>query len=174
MTRAMAGVVIRQLFISAGHNFFGHHGRVPGRHPAVAVDRVQCRAGRGLEGDRFFDYRPDYSGQVTFFDAAVLTALRGELSVPELSADAVRRNVIIAGLDLPALAGRVFRLQGIEFAGVSEARPCYWMNDAVAPGAEAWLRGRGGLRARILTDGELTVGPAPDFAVRGETAELPF
>jgi MOSC domain-containing protein YiiM len=170
----MAKVVIAQLFISPGHNFFGRHGRAAGQHTTCSVDRVRCRAGRGLEGDRFFDYRPDYSGQVTFFDAAVVAALRRELAGPELAADSVRRNVIIAGVNLSTLEGRIFRLQGIEFEGVSEARPCYWMNDAVAPGAEAWLRGRGGLRARILTDGELAVGPVLDFAVRGETAELPF
>lgn len=170
----MPEVSVQHLFISAGHNFFGHHGRAPGMHPVTAVNRVRCCAGRGLEGDRFFDYRPDYSGQVTFFDAAVLAQLRHELSVPELPADAFRRNVIVAGLDLPALVGRTFRLQGIEFEGGSEAHPCYWMNVAVAPGAEAWLRGRGGLRARIRTDGELAVGPVPDFAIRGETAELPF
>jgi len=32
------------------------------------------------------------------------------------------------------------------------------MNQVVAPGAEDWLRGHGGLRAKILTDGELRVG----------------
>jgi len=29
------------------------------------------------------------------------------------------------------------------------------MDRAIAPGAEKFLQGRGGLRARILTDGEL-------------------
>ncbi len=31
------------------------------------------------------------------------------------------------------------------------------MNEAIAPGAEAALRARGGLRARILTGGKLRV-----------------
>jgi MOSC domain-containing protein YiiM len=170
----MSEVVISHVFVARGHNFFGHHGRAPGTHAAIPVERVRCWAGRGLEGDRFCDYRPDYAGQVTFFDAAVLTAARRELGVPELAADAFRRNVVVDGLDLPALVGRQFRLQGITFEGTGEARPCYWMNVAVAPRAEEWLRGRGGLRARIRTDGELAVGPVPDFAVRGETAALPF
>ncbi len=174
MTRGVPAVVITHIFISSGHNFFGHHGRAPGRHAARAVERVVCHAGRGLAGDRFYDYRPDYSGQVTFFDWAVLLAARRELGVPELAADAFRRNVVVSGLDLPALVGRSFRLQGVLFEGVAEAKPCYWMNDAVAPGAEQWLRGSGGLRARIRSDGELSVGPVPDFAVRGETAELPL
>ena len=34
------------------------------------------------------------------------------------------------------------------------------MNTAFAPGAEKFLAGRGGLRARILTDGRLSVGDA--------------
>ena len=148
----MAAVVITHIFVSGGHNFFGHHGRAPGRHAACAVERVSCHAGRGLAGDRFFDYRPDYSGQVTFFDWSVLLAARQELGVPELAADALRRNVMVSGLDLSALVGRGFRLQGVLFEGVSEAKPCYWMNDAVAPGAEQWLRGRGGLRARIRSE----------------------
>jgi MOSC domain-containing protein YiiM len=46
----------------------------------------------------------------------------------------------------------------VAFAGTGEARPCHWMNHAVAPGAEDWLKGRGGLRARVLSDGELQIG----------------
>ena len=58
------------------------------------------------------------------------------------------------------MIGRRFRLGGIEFEGICEAKPCYWMEQAVAPGAEAWLLGRGGLRAKILSDGMLSAGPA--------------
>jgi hypothetical protein len=34
------------------------------------------------------------------------------------------------------------------------------MNQAVAPGAEEFLQGNGGLRAQILTDGTIAVGDA--------------
>jgi MOSC domain-containing protein YiiM len=47
---------------------------------------------------------------------------------------------------------------GVTFEGTGEARPCHWMNHAVAPGAEEWLKGRGGLRARVLSDGVLKAG----------------
>ena len=43
----------------------------------------------------------------------------------------------------------------LRFAGVEQCKPCHWMDSALGPGAEAWLQGRGGLRARILTDGVL-------------------
>lgn len=53
------------------------------------------------------------------------------------------------------LVGREFQIQGIRFHGIAECSPCYWMNTAFGLGAEDALRGRGGLRARILTNGVL-------------------
>jgi len=79
------------------------------------------------------------------------------LGVDGQSPGVARRNVITAGIDLNRLIGEEFVLQGVRFAGVEECRPCYWMEQALGPGAEAALRGRGGLRARILTDGPLRV-----------------
>lgn len=150
--------VIHRIYISPGHNFFGHHGQPAGESPTLETERVVCRAGRGLEGDRFFDYKTDYKGQVTFFAWETYERIKRELAVPALSPGAFRRNVMIEGLKLDVLAGRQFRLGGIHFEGTGEAKPCYWMNQAVAPGAETWLQGHGGLRAKILTDGALTPG----------------
>ena len=146
---------IEHLYLSPGHNYFGHHGGPAGEHPVVAVAEVECVAGRGLRGDRFFDYKPDYKGQITFFAMEVLEVMRAELGVPGLAPAAVRRNVFTRGLGLNALIGEEFELQGVRFVGVEECRPCYWMDQAVAPGTEVWLQGRGGLRARILSDGRL-------------------
>ncbi len=151
-------MTIEQLFISPAHNFFGHHGGPAGATPVLAVEALECVAGRGVRGDRFFDYRPDYAGQITFFSAEVFAALCAALGVAGRAPGAVRRNVIVRGADLNALIGREFEVQGVRFRGAEECRPCYWMDAAIAPGAEAWLKGRGGLRARILTDGVLRRG----------------
>jgi MOSC domain-containing protein YiiM len=159
-----SAVVIRHIFLSSGHNFFGRFGRAPGEFSTNDVPSVRCRAGLGLEGDRFFGYKPDYNGQVTFFAWEVFEAAKRELNVPALVADAFRRNVIVEGAHLNALIGSRFTLGGVEFEGMSESKPCDWMNAAVAPGAERWLRGNGGLRAKILADGVLRVGPAELFA----------
>ena len=56
------------------------------------------------------------------------------------------RNAFVRGVDLPALIGQQFEVQGVRFEGVEESRPCHWMNAALGPGAEEWLRGRAGLR----------------------------
>ncbi len=153
-------VHIHRLYVSPGHNYFGHHGKPAGQEATLEVDRFNCVAGRGIEGDRFFNYKEDYKGQITFFAWEDYQAIITELKVPDLSAGAFRRNVLLEGVKLPDLEGRRFELQGIEFEGTGEAKPCYWMNQAVATGAEAWLVGRGGLRAKILSDGPLTNGSA--------------
>lgn len=146
---------VEQLFISPGHNFYGHHGQPAGEHPTVAVDQVECVAGRGLRGDRYFDYQADYKGQITFFAMEVLEALRRELNLSRAQPQDTRRNAFVRGADLNALIGAEFEVQGVRFAGVEESKPCHWMNVALGPGAEQWLKWRGGLRCRILTNGVL-------------------
>jgi MOSC domain-containing protein YiiM len=85
----------------------------------------------------------------------VLEQLRDELNLPAAQPQATRRNAFIRAADLPELIGQQFEIQGVRFEGVEESRPCHWMNSALGPGAEEWLRGRAGLRCRILTDGVL-------------------
>ncbi len=146
---------VHQLFVSAGHNFFGHHEGPAGKHPVIEVDRIECVAGRGIRDDRFFDYKENYKGQVTFFSREVFAALQRELDLPQAKPDYARRNIIVSGVDLNSLIGCEFEIQRVRFLGTEECRPCYWMDLALGPGAEQWLKGRGGLRARILTDGFL-------------------
>jgi len=146
---------VEQLFISHGHNFFGHHEQPAGDHAIIPVDRIECVAGRGIRGDRFFDYKENYKGQITFFALEVFDELRRELNLPDAQPQSTRRNAFVRGADLDALVGKDFEVQGVRFIGVEESRPCHWMNIALGPGAEEWLRGRAGLRCRILTDGVL-------------------
>jgi MOSC domain-containing protein YiiM len=146
---------VEHLFISPGHNFFGHHGQPAGEHRIIAVEQIECVAGRGIRGDRFFDFKENYKGQITFFAMEVLEALRRELNLPDAQPQATRRNAFTRGLDLNLLIGKQFEVQGVRFEGVEESKPCDWMNLAIGPEAREWLKGRGGLRCRILTDGIL-------------------
>lgn len=148
-------VTLRHIYISPAHNFFGHHGGPPGKSPITEMAHIECVAGRGVRGDRFFDHRENYKGQITFFAFEVYELLCEALKVFDKPPAVFRRNVITQGMDLNAFIGREFDLQGIRFRGTEECKPCYWMETAFAPGAEEFLRGRGGLRAVILNDGKL-------------------
>jgi len=148
-----------EIWISRGNDFRGHHGGPRGEHGIERVDEVECVAGMGLKGDRYFGYKPDFKGQVTFFDADVVDAVREQFNKPDLTSSEFRRNLIVRGVRLQDWVGKRFRFQGVEFEGSEECKPCYWMDEAVAPGVEEFLKARfrGGLRARILSDGKLMV-----------------
>jgi hypothetical protein len=164
-------VQLEAFFLSTGHDFKGHFGKPRGHHAVAEPETIACVAGKGLAGDRYFGYKPDFKGQATFFDKAVYTDLANWLKREHgLTADrlpgpvGLRRNILIDGIDLNALIGRTFELTTpagtVQFSGSEECAPCFWMDEAFAPGTEAFLRGRGGLRVRILTDGRLGLGPA--------------
>ncbi|MFL6500435.1 MAG: MOSC domain-containing protein [Candidatus Udaeobacter sp.] len=151
----MAAMEICHLFISTGHNFVGHHGREPDTNPMTETPEIECIAGRGIRGDRYFDFKNDYKGQITFFSLEVFDELCSEMQLQACSPSLARRNVITQAVDLNDLIGQEFAVQGVRFFGMEECRPCYWMDGVFAPGAQEFLKGHGGLRAKILTDGKL-------------------
>lgn len=146
---------IRKIFLSKGHDFVGRHDKCRLNHGIEEVETVECAAGAGLVGDRYYNHKEDYKGQITFFDWAVYERIQKDFNCPDLDPALFRRNVLTAGVDLNTLIGQRFEIQGVEFEGSEECRPCHWMDKAVNPGVHEALKGFGGLRARILTDGSL-------------------
>jgi len=153
-------MLIRQIFISPGHNFVGHHGQPPGTFPLMEVSKVECLAGRGLRGDRYLDFRENYKGQVTFLSTEVFENLCANFGIKDKPAGVLRRNLIVSGVDLLSLIGQEFEIQGVKFRGTQHCAPCEWMNVAFAPGAQQFLKDNAGLRAQILSDGPITLGDA--------------
>jgi hypothetical protein len=124
--------------------------------PMTLVERVVARAGRGLEGDRYFDGRGTFSNphslghQLTLIDAEAIEGLLAP-------ADA-RRNVVTRGVDLNALVGRRFTVGEAECVGRRLCEPCAHLQRLTEPGVLRALVHIGGLRADVLGDGEIRVG----------------
>ena len=148
-------VKILHLFISPEHNYVGHFGKPAGQTPMVEADLIECVAGSGILGDRFFDHKPDFKGQITFFEIETHRDLCERFHVYDKGPETYRRNVIVEGKDLNEWIGKEFEIQGVRFLGMEEAKPCFWMDEAFSEGAEEALRGKGGLRAKILEGGML-------------------
>ncbi len=151
-------IQIHAIYISPGHDFKGHHGKPRSNHPVRRLDEAHLVAGQGIEGDRYFGHAENFKGQATFFDWAVYQEVKARFNLPELDPELFRRNILIAGVDLNQLVGKQFEISGIQFEGSEECSPCYWMDRAVTPGLEDFLKDRGGLRVRILSDGLLQTG----------------
>ncbi len=151
---------IRHIFVSPGHNYWGKRFGKPGPHPTHDLAEVELHANMGIVGDRFYNRKPDYNGQITFFAAETLDYIQDVMALDALDPMGVRRNVITEGINLNQLMKTRFTLQGITFEGTGHCTPCKWMNVGVAEGGHKAMKGRGGIRARILTNGILRVGDA--------------
>ena len=134
--------------------------------PMVRVDRATARAGRGLEGDRYVDQRGTFSNtyarghDLTLIEAEVLDGL--ELPAGRLAPEEARRNLVTRGIDLNALVGRHFRVGEVECFGQRLCEPCAHLErlaaEAGKPGTLRALIHKGGLRADLLSDGEIRIG----------------
>ena len=111
----MSAVEICHLYISVGHNFVGRHGREPETHPMIEVAVIECVAGRGIRGDRYFDFKERTTTKASslFFSLDVLDKLCAALKLHDCSPAAARRNVITRGVDLNDLIGKEFEVQGV-------------------------------------------------------------
>ena len=127
------------------------------RTEPVRVARVTALPGRGLAGDHRSARASTSARQVTLVQAEhlpVISALSGSEATPEL----LRRNLVVSGVNLLALKERRFRIGGAVFQGAGLCHPCSRMEEALGPGGYNAVRGHGGLLARVLEEGEITVG----------------
>lgn len=124
------------------------------------VSQVECVAGKGLRGDRYFNHKPDFHGQLTFIDQATIDAVVAHGEIEDFDPSVLRRNIVLSGLDLNSLIGRRFTISGVEFSGSEECSPCKWMEVVAGKGTKDVMKDRGGLRCRILSTGTLEKGAA--------------
>jgi len=133
--------------------------------PVRSVDDVRAVAGRGLEGDRYFAatagpwVREGEGRDVTLIEAEALEGLAADTGI-DLAPGASRRQVVTRGLALNDLVGRRFRIGDVEVVGRELADPCRHLEQLTRDGVLKGLVNRGGLRAEILEDGEISVGDA--------------
>lgn len=151
---------VQGIYISAGHSFYWREPGAPADYTMEARERVECVAGKGLRGDRFFGFKENFKGQVTFFSEEILEAVRDHVGGDRCPPWATRRNVLVSGIDLNRLIGQRFSIGQVVFEGSEECAPCDWMDHAIGAGARQFLKGQGGLRARVVESGFLEAGPA--------------
>ncbi|WP_448639600.1 MOSC domain-containing protein [Geodermatophilus sp. URMC 63] len=132
--------------------------------PMRLLEVARARAGHGLDGDRYAagagtftpraGRRPGYD--LTLMAAEVLDELAA--TGHDLDFAGTRRNVLTRGIDVNALVGRRFRIGDVLCEGRRLCEPCVHLDRLSGPGVLRPLIHRGGLRADVLTDGEIRRG----------------
>lgn len=158
-------VEIVELLASPVHRYEGRPDDGPAPAPDDELrDELELRAGLGIVGDRFFNQAAHRASSVTLQSIEKLEEVAVELGVAVPGLSQTRRNILLRGADVDALARTPFSLDSgsgpIRFVDPHPANPCAWMNVAIGEGAHRGLRGRGGLRTGPLDDGVLRLGPA--------------
>jgi MOSC domain-containing protein YiiM len=131
----------------------------PARHaPLVSVERARITVEAGLVGDHYAG-RPGGPRQVTLIQAEDLVAIAGFLGRDEpASPFDLRRNLVVEGINLLGLSDKRFRVGGALLEATGGCHPCSRMNEILGEGGYNAVRGRGGLTARVIEDGEVVVG----------------
>ena len=138
----------------------------PARRVApLSVQEAMAIAGHGLEGDHISAARPGGQRQVTLIQAEHLPVIASLVGVRAVDPGALRRNLVVSGLNLVA-ARSLFEDQPLELLIGSTVRleisgpcdPCSRIEEAFGVGGYNAVRGHGGMTARIVCGGMLRVG----------------
>ena len=135
--------------------------------PMQSLPTATALSGRGLSGDRYAAKAGTFTPRSDRLRGYDLTLIESEVldrvtlsDGSRLAAEDSRRNVVTKGIDLNALVGREFAIGSVRAIGQRLCEPCVHLQRLTKPGVVAAFAHRGGLRADILTDGEIRVGDA--------------
>ncbi len=122
----------------------------------VLVNEVMATPGRGLQGDRYRGSRG--VREVTLIQAEHIGAIAALAGLEAIAPELLRRNVVVAGINLVALIGRRFQLGEAVLKGTGACHPCSAMEAALGAGGYNAMRGHGGITAQVLSAGMIAVG----------------
>lgn len=135
--------------------------------PMVSHDRIGALAGAGLAGDRyalgvgFYSSRPLPGGarELTLIETEALDEIERETGI-RLEHLESRRNIVTSEIRVHDLIGKQFTIGEVLCEGVRDCPPCEHLVELTGKEVLKAMAYRGGLRANILTSGEIAVGDA--------------
>jgi hypothetical protein len=134
--------------------------------PMTCHSEVRLVPGKGIEGDRYFSgtgtfsprpQKPDF--ELTLIERENVESFARESGLP-FTAALARRNFVTEGVDLNALVGKEFLVGTVRIEGIRLCEPCSYLAKTTFPETLKGLVHKGGLRARIVTEGRIRVGDA--------------
>jgi len=126
----------------------------PGRRaPLLQVERCIVGA-RGLEGD----HGASDKRAVTLLQEEHLAAIGSFLGRGQVAPEDLRRNILVAGINLLSLRDREVRLGKAVLHVTGPCAPCSRMEEALGQGGYAAVRGHGGVTARVVSGGLVVLG----------------
>lgn len=128
-------------------------------------DSIEAISGQGLRGDRYFSGTGTYSQsardvnrELSLIESEALDAVERDYGV-SVGPDEHRRNLTTRDIGLNRLVGKRFRIGEAVCEGVELCEPCSYLESLLErEGVQDALIHRGGIRARIVSDGVIETG----------------
>jgi MOSC domain-containing protein YiiM len=126
-----------------------------------APSTVEALGDIGLSGDRYIEAKNRRSAdyQVTLIELENIEAFTMATGL-KLTPEMPRRNIVTRGVRLNDLVGKRFPIGTAVFEGLELCEPCSLFAKRTHKEVLEFFRGRGGLRARIVSGGIIKVGDA--------------
>lgn len=140
------------------------------RDSATPVEKAVLAASKGIVGDRYYSRSIELSesgGAPTIKNISLIA--REELDTflannnAEIDYGDFRRNIITSGVDLNSLLGKQFLLGSVLCRGTELCEPCAFLAATVHRAVLPELLNKGGVRATVLSDGEIEAGSEIKF-----------
>ena len=131
--------------------------------PMRRMAAVEALTGLGLAGDRYalgggtWAQYPDLEKQVTLIDRDDVAAVAAETGAALTPGD-TRRNLVTAGIDLPALVGQWFTVGDVLLFGMKRCPPCAHLERLTGLRLVKAMLHRGGINAAVFAGGPIAEG----------------
>jgi len=130
--------------------------RAKSREPVTKLQKVMAVAGKGLDGDHYA--KQNGNRQVTLIQQEHLDAVASFQGQAAIDPALCRRNIVISGINLLSLKGKQFRIGEALLEYTGECHPCSRMEENLGKGGYNAMRGHGGITARVLESGAISIG----------------
>ena len=127
------------------------------RAPIKVVNNAELIMDQGIAGDRAAESKGG-KRQVTLIQQEHLPVIAACLNQREVQPDMLRRNLVVSGINLLALKDKRFRIGDAELEYTGICAPCSYMEAVLGEGGYNAVRGHGGITARIISGGSVSVG----------------
>jgi len=133
--------------------------------PMQSIGLVQLEAGKGIVGDRYYSEQGTFSERLAGLPDKELTLIESE-EVEAFNREQgfsfgygeFRRNIVTQGVRLNELEGKEFTLGGVRLKGIRLCEPCAHLANILVPEIMPALVHKTGLRAQILSSGDVQLG----------------
>ena len=119
------------------------------------VNQVFADTASGLEGDRYAGRSGER--QVTLIQAEHLPVIASCIGRQTIEPELLRRNIVVSGINLLALKDKTFSIGEAKLQMTGLCHPCSFMEKTFGAGGYNAIRGHGGITARVITNGKISV-----------------